>query len=174
MLTFIDRGTYAVQPRMRTEYPTATMLDLHIHAYLAGIKYAVPDFALYARSEYIALGDMSLQTKFANTLEVSRHVMAYNPFRPDNEAGTAIVKSFLESLALLWNNTPNREDVLRGEVVELLKHHLTRLVKVPFFGVLMREVDGFGRDIEEALGDDGLVVSTFLANEGEEGRVKFA
>ncbi|KAF1916034.1 hypothetical protein BDU57DRAFT_213434 [Ampelomyces quisqualis] len=174
MLTFIDRGTYTVQPRMRAEYPTATMLDLHIHAYLAGTKYAVPELANYARKEYVALGDMSLQTVFDNNLDVSRDVMALDPFRPDRAAGTAIVKAFLESLAMLWRNTPNRGDQLRAHVVELLKHHLTRLVKVPFFGTLMREVPDLGRDIEDALGDDGLAVVTFCVNEGENGAVRFS
>jgi hypothetical protein len=174
MLGFIDSGTYTVQPRMRAEFPTATMLDLHIHAYLAGTKYAVPDLADYARTEYIALGDMSLQTAFNNNLAVSHDIMAYDPFRPDQEAGTAIVKAFLESLALLWRNTPNRDDLLRGEVVELLKHHLTRLVKVPFFGTLMREVEGFRGDIEDALVDDGLAVVTFCDTAGGRGAVRFS
>jgi hypothetical protein len=175
LIEFIDTDKYTFQTIMHAEYPTVTMLDLHIHAYLAGAKYAVPRLCERAVKQYIALGDMCLQMDFDPTMRNHIDVMAVDPAHPPPSpiSGMAIVKCFLESFALLWRNTPHRFDAMRAAVLELIKHYLTPLSRLPLFAMLMRELDGFARDVEESLGDDGLEATTYFVREGEKCGVRF-
>jgi hypothetical protein len=173
MVEFIDTGSYTFQPGMRVAFPTTTMLDLHIHAYLVGTKYDIPNLADLALTQYVILGDMCLQMDVGSVLAEDTNVTALDPIHPPRSAGTAIVKSFLESLAFLWHNTPNRFDPLRAEVLELLKRYLNRLLRMPFFATLMHEVVDFANDLAESLVEDGLEVSTYFMGEGKVVGVRF-
>jgi hypothetical protein len=176
LIEFIDTDKYTFQPAMHAEYPTVTMLDLHIHAYLVGAKYAVPRLCERAVEQYIALGDMCLQMDFNPTTTNHVHVMTVNPAYPplSPTSGIAVVKCFLESFALLWRNTPHRFDAMRAAVLELIKHYLTVLSRLPLFATLMQELGGFSRDLEESLDEDGLEVTTYFVEEGEMAGVRFA
>lgn len=150
---------------MRTRFPTTNMLDLHIHAYLAGSRYGMPQLARLALTQYIALGKMCLRMPFDLALphDDTHHedLMHLDPLFPPPHAGNAIVRAWLESVAMLWNKTVDREDNMRREVLEVVKHHLTKLVKVPLFDLLMSEVEDFARDMEESLLDDGVEMRTY-------------
>jgi hypothetical protein len=176
MIEYIDTGNYTPSPFMCTHYPTVTVLDLHIHAYVVGAKYEVPLLCELAIEHYIHLSDMCLQMNVDATVmhNSDMNVMALDPQRPGPASGPAIVKSFLDSLALLWRWTPDRFDALRDAVLELIKHYLTRLLRMPFFTTLMRELEGFGTDVVESLGEDGLEVKTYFHGEGQRGGVAFA
>jgi hypothetical protein len=73
----------------------------------------------------------------------------------------------------LWKSTPNRFDVLRAEVLELLKLYLNRLLRMPFFVMLMQEVVDFGNDLTESLDEDGVEVKTYHTTKGNMGGVRF-
>jgi hypothetical protein len=176
MIEYIDTGDYTPSPFMYTHYPTVTMLDLHIHAYVVGAKYDIPLLCELAIKHYIHLSDMCLQMNFDATVthNSDKDVMALDPRRPGSASGPVIFKSFLDSLALLWRWTPDRFDALRAAVLELIKHYLTRLLRIPFFATLMRELERFGPDVVESLGEDGLEVKTYFQGEGQRGGVAFA
>ncbi|KAH7409914.1 hypothetical protein DE146DRAFT_330210 [Phaeosphaeria sp. MPI-PUGE-AT-0046c] len=166
MLDFISTGTYTAHQSMRTRFPTTNMLDLHIHAYLVGSRYGMPQLAQHALTQYLALGKMCLAMPFDPSLpsddnsNSEEDLMQLDPLLPPPHAGTAIVKAFLESIALVWTRTVDRDE-MRKEVLEVLKHHLVKLVKVPLFDLLMREVPGLTRDMEESLMDDGMEMRTY-------------
>jgi hypothetical protein len=174
MIEFIDTGTYTLQPSMRIAFPTTTMLDLHIHAYLAATKYDIPNLAELALTQYINLGNTCLQLGVNSIVAEEENAMVYDPTQPPLYPVAAMLRSFLESLAFLWRSTPNRFDPLRAEVLELLKLYLNRLLYMPFFAILMQEVTDFGNDLTESLGDDGLAVSTYYMGKGNMGGVRFA
>jgi hypothetical protein len=176
MIEFIDTGAYNFRPAaMHTLFPNVTLLDFHIHAYLAGSKYDIPQLCTLAVNQYLQLGDMCLAMDADSSIAEPPSIMsldAMNP-PPSSLTGTTIVKGFLESLALLWRNTPDRFDAMRAAVLELVKYHLTKLTKLPFFATLLKELGSFSVDLEESLGDDGLEVQTHFLGEGEVGGVRF-
>jgi hypothetical protein len=174
MIDFIDTGSYTLHPSMSVAFPTTTMLDLHIHAYLAGTKYDIPNLASYALAQYIDLSNICLQLGIDSVVTAELDVVAFDPTQPVLHPATAMLRAFLESLAFLWRNTPNRLDDLRAETLELLKLYLNRLLCLPFFATLMQEITDFASDLTECLGDDGLAVSTYYLEEGETGGVRFA
>jgi hypothetical protein len=173
MIEFIDTGSYTFQPTMKIEFPTTTMLDLHIHGYLAGTKYDIPALAALALTHYVNFADMVLQMDVGSVLAEDPNVMGIDREHVPLTAGTAIMKSFLESLAFLWKSTPNRFDALRAEVLELLKLYLNRLLRMPFFVMLMQEVVDFGNDLTESLDEDGVEVKTYHTTKGNMGGVRF-
>jgi hypothetical protein len=173
MIEFVDTGIYTFSPMMKIEFPTTTLPDLHIHAYLAGTKYDMPALADLALMQYISFADMTLQMDVGTVLAEDPNVMAIDRGNVPITTGTAIVKSFLESLAFLWKSTPNRHDALRAEVLELLKKYLHSLLRMPFFATLMQEVVDFGSDLTESLGDDGLEVKTYYTPPGQAGGIWF-
>lgn len=150
---------------MRTRFPTTNVLDLHIHAYLAGSRYGMPQLASHALMQYIALGKMCLRMPFDLLLPSNgtndEDLMQLDSLFPPPHAGNAIVRAWLESVAMLWNKTVDRDDEMRRDVLEVVKHYLSKLVKVPLFGMLMREVEGFARDVEESLLEDGVEMRTY-------------
>jgi hypothetical protein len=174
MIEFIDSGTYTLHPSMRDAFPTTTMLDLHIHAYLAGTKYDVPNLVSAALSEYIDLSSLCLELVIDSVVAGDMAVVAFDPTQPVLDPAMAMLRAFLESLAFLWRNTPNRFDPMRAEVLDLLKLYLNRLLCIPFFATLMQEVTDFASDLTESLGDDGLAVTTYYMGEGKTGGVRFA
>lgn len=144
------------------------MLDLHVHAYLVSTKYGIPQLAQHAVTQYIALGKLGLAMPFDPTLAseedsgiASDDLVHLDPMFPPPHAGNAIVKAFLESVALVWNKTVGRDDELRKEVLEVVKHYLVKLAGMPLFELLMREVVGFASDVEESLLEDGVEMRTF-------------
>jgi hypothetical protein len=174
MIEFVDTRNYTFQASMKIEFPTTTLLDLHIHAYLAGTKYDIPALADLAHMQYVNFADMVLQMDVGSVLAEDPNVMAIDRGNVPMTAGTASVKSFLESLAFLWTSTPNRFDALRAEVLELLKQYLNSLLRMPFFVTLMQEVVDFGSDLTESLGDDGLEAKTYCTLAGQTGGIRFA
>jgi hypothetical protein len=175
MVEFIESENYTFKEDMKIGFPTMTMLDLHIHAYLIGIKYSVLKLANLAIKRYIDLGNMCLHLKSDPNCRDETPFMALNREQVEGaELGnTAIVRSFLVSLAFLWKNTRDRKDVMRTAVLKLLKHHYTSLMKVPFFGELKREVKDLEKDLIESLAEDGVQVKTYRAKEGEKAGVRF-
>lgn len=81
------------------------------------------------------------------------------------------VEHLLNSLTLLWRNTPSRDDVLRAGVLELLKVHLNALLRVPFFVTMILQLRLFGADVVQSLEEDGFSV---VAGVGMKGGVVFA
>jgi hypothetical protein len=176
MIEFIDTDEYNFCPAtMHTVFPNVTRLDFHIHVYLAGSKYDIPQLCTLAVNQYLRLGDMCLAMDADPSITEPLSIMSLDAMNPPPSplAGTTIVKGFLESLALLWRNTPDRFDAMRAAVLELIKHHLTKLTKLPFFATLLKELGSFSMDLEESLGDDGLEVKTCFLGEGEVGGVRF-
>ncbi|OAL01004.1 hypothetical protein IQ06DRAFT_368993 [Phaeosphaeriaceae sp. SRC1lsM3a] len=165
LLDFISTGAYSMHDTMRTRFPTTNVLDLHIHAYLAGSRYGMPQLASHALMQYIALGKMCLRMPFDLLLPSNgtndEDLMQLDSLFPPPHAGNAIVRAWLESVAMLWNKTVDRDDEMRRDVLEVVKHYLSKLVKVPLFGMLMREVEGFARDVEESLLEDGVEMRTY-------------
>jgi hypothetical protein len=77
---------------------------------------------------------------------------------------------FLDSLVLLFRNTAHG-DALRGLVVREMLPHVSRLVRVRFFGVVVDAVQGLEEEIVAALAEDGFEVRV---ERGGEGAVRFA
>jgi hypothetical protein len=77
---------------------------------------------------------------------------------------------FLDSLMLLFRNTAPG-DALRGLVVREMLPHVSRLVRVRFFGVVVGAVQGLEEAIVGALAEDGFEVRV---ERGGEGAVRFA
>jgi hypothetical protein len=186
MIQFIADGIYIFNPNMRLEYPNSTLLDLHIHAYLVGSKYEVPKLCAHAIDEYINIGEMTLSmgitpddnpttsagdtnialipakdvsTNNTNNTAVEPTYAAYKD--SNTSAASAVLDSFLDSLVLLWRNTPNRDDAMRQAVLELLKSDLHQLMQLKFFQTLLMEMVAFGDDMMHSLADDGFDVKAF-------------
>jgi hypothetical protein len=174
MIEFVDTRNYTFQASMEIEFPTTTLPDLHIHAYLAGTKYDIPALANLALMQYVNFADTVLKMDVGSVLAEDPNVMAIDRGNFLMTAGTAIVMSFLESLAFLWKSTPNRFDALRAEVLELLKQYLNSLLRMPFFVTLMQEVTDFGSDLTESLGDDGLEAKMYYTPARQVGGIRFA
>ncbi len=160
MLEFIERGTYGLDPNMATDFPCATLLDLHIHAYIVGNKYAVPRLCEHALSQYIHLSSMILNIHLSSDMNFNNCVLS----SPDDysfagEAAVMALDWFLDSLVLLWKNTFGGQDALRIAVLELIKPKLNKLVKVKFFVTLMMELVGFSDDVVGSLEEDGFRVA---------------
>jgi hypothetical protein len=77
---------------------------------------------------------------------------------------------FLDSLVLLFRNTA-QGDALRGLVVREMLPHVSRLVRVRFFGVVVGAVQGLEEAIVGALAEDGFEVRV---ERGGESAVRFA
>ncbi|KAF1848637.1 uncharacterized protein K460DRAFT_281536 [Cucurbitaria berberidis CBS 394.84] len=150
---FIETGIYIFDPNMRTKHPHITLLDLHIHAYLVGSKYDMPRLCDHAIAEYINVAQMIL------SLGVTSDTTC--PSGPNECSPSAVTDRFLDSLVLLWKNTPNRYDPMREAVLELIKPALNMLLKLRFFVTLMMELVPFGDDIMHSLAEDGLDVKAF-------------
>lgn len=63
MLQFIETGSYIPEAAMAVQFPHVSLLDLHIHAYLAGAKYKVPTLCTYSITQYIELAQMILDIR---------------------------------------------------------------------------------------------------------------
>ncbi|KAH7378251.1 hypothetical protein BKA66DRAFT_571681 [Pyrenochaeta sp. MPI-SDFR-AT-0127] len=185
MLEYVDSGMYSFDANMRVEYPHITLLDLHIHAYCAGDKYHIPRLCKYAVAQYISIGSMILSLRvpsasksgpdnFQSTAH-SHGDPVYTPIHaggshPNDLSAAAIMDRFLDSLVLLWRNTPNRSDPMRAAVLNLIKPSLDQLMRQRFFITMMLEMISFGDDIVQSLEEDGFEVTTFLVPAGMERR----
>jgi hypothetical protein len=87
----------------------------------------------------------------------------------------AVLNSFLDSIVLIWRNTPHRGDALRHAVLELLKPKIHQLLRIKFFQTLMLDMVGFGNDVVGSLADDGFDVKAFpvMAGQLEKAGVRF-
>jgi hypothetical protein len=160
MLQFINTGTYTLSPAMKAEHPNITMLDLHVHAYVVGVKYDIPHLYEYAMGQYITLAQMCLSMQ----TEITSASGQTSTFALD--AARIILGQFIDSLALVWRNTSGRGDELRDAVLELIKSDINRLLRTPAFAALMMGLEDFGADILGSLRDDGLKVAAFVAHRG--------
>lgn len=180
MLQFIETSNYLFDTNMLIQYPHITLLDLHIHAYLVGAKYEVPRLCEHAGAEYINIAQMilsmgvtadrnSFETQFStdamsittapSTINSSAPSSTYPaPRDPNDNAPAAVMDRFLDSLVLLWKNTPSRHDALREAVLELIKPELHQLMRLGFFVTMMMELVSFGDDIVQSLEEDGFDV----------------
>jgi hypothetical protein len=172
MVEFIKTEYYHPHKNMNIDHPTMTMLDLHIHAYLIGIKYGVLKLANLAIKRYIGFGNKCLSMKPESDCTEDTPINNEQVMETQRDI-TAMVRIFLESLAFLWNNTRDRKDVMRTATLKLLKHHYTTLMKIPFFGDLKRELKDFESDLIESLAEDGLQAMSYAARVGEKKGVRF-
>jgi len=147
---------------MLNTYPSMTLADLHVHAYLAGRKYAVPLLCEHATRAYIDCAENILLQTGVFTNETNTNInYGYAPTYP---------QPLLDSLLLLWRNTPASSpyssspypyprDTLRSAALDcIVKPQLNTWLKVPFFATMMREVGGFAQDLCASLEEDGLKV----------------
>jgi hypothetical protein len=172
MLQFIARGIYIFEQNMIADYPHITLLDLHLHAYNMGLKYDVPMLRERAITQYTNLAGSILNMRLH---QEPIFVLPDDPMwavggPPHASGALAVVSSlrdplaaqylnnFLDSLVLLWKNTPDRYDAMREAVLELIKPKLTILLRDQFFVSLMSGIIDFGSDIVESLEEDGFDV----------------
>lgn len=169
MLQFVEHGLYTFTSAMRTQYPNMTFLDLHIHAYIVGEKYAVPALCRHAVSGILDTGRMILSMGVV-------HVLYSDGGQKKTKTVSSAVNSLLDSLVLVWRNTRHREDALRQAVLELLKPHVHQLLRVEFFQTLMWELADFGENVVDSLEEDGFDVRVFAVRGGlqEQYGIRFA
>ncbi|KAF2030984.1 hypothetical protein EK21DRAFT_111433 [Setomelanomma holmii] len=158
MTHFIDTGDYTFQPAMKSEHPNITVLDLHIHTYVVGAKYDIPQLCSHAMMQYLNLAQMCL------SMETKARPTQTSPFTI--ESAKIILDQLLDSFVLLWRNTSDRHDMLRAEVLELIKQDINRLVKRPAFVRLMSLLENFGADIMASLNEDGFEVAALQSKRG--------
>ncbi|KAF3052143.1 hypothetical protein E8E11_011421 [Didymella keratinophila] len=171
MFHFIETGNYMFDQRAFAAYPLLTVLDFHVHTYLAGSKYGLAAFRDNAINAYVGIAGHELELGFLltsrNQLSDAQIFMPGFPVMPpldaraDGEATITPTDRFLNSLVLLWRNTQSRLDALRKAALELIKRNFGKLLRVPFFVTLLQEIVGFGDDIVASLGDDGFEVKAF-------------
>lgn len=178
MLTFIDKGFYSFHAETRLRFPLISKLDYHIHAYLAGAKYQVPALCSLAIKMYTTTAQMALDDVFAVTTTTTTTATSTStppplstqhtaPHHPLDRSPAAELDRFLDSLVLVWRNTPDRSDAMRCAALGVVKHFLSRLVRVKFFCTLMLQLEGFGVDVVHAVGEDGVEVRVFRGSRGE-------
>jgi hypothetical protein len=171
MLHFIETGSYVCDPQAFARYPLLTMLDFHIHAYLVASKYDVAELQDHAIEAYLSIagheleqGFMSLSSGKASTIHFpvpDFPMMSPTDGYSNEEPPPTPIDRFLNSLVLLWKNTPTRYDKMRIAVLEVIKRYLNKLLQVPFFVTLMTEIVGFGDDVVASLNEDGFEVHAF-------------
>ncbi|KAF2134846.1 hypothetical protein P153DRAFT_362575 [Dothidotthia symphoricarpi CBS 119687] len=172
MLEFIDKGFYSFQPESRARFPYISKLDYHIHAYLVGAKYEVAALCEHAIKMYIITADMTLRSAFITDANDLDHALACTstvlnaPPHPHDRSPAAELDRFLDSLVLLWKNTPDRDDAMRCATLRLIKHYLSRLMRLSFFVTLMMQMVDFGADVEEELMEDGFEVKSYSVLKG--------
>jgi hypothetical protein len=193
MIQFVEDGIYIFNPDMRAQYPNITLLDLHVHAYVVGAKYDLPALCEHAVDEYVNVAGMVMSMGIPPDMSPSSNnsstpVSAQNSNFPNNmptglddaskdpsiNPATAVFNSFLDSLTLIWRNTPNRDDALRQAVLELIKPEINTLMRLSFFQTLMQDMVGFCDDIMYSLEDDGFDVLAFpVQGKGQATGVRF-
>jgi hypothetical protein len=174
MIDFINTDYYTVHESMETDFPTMTVLDLHIHAYLIGIKCGVSKLANLAIKRYIESGNKCLlMAAVPKSIDETPTKSLTREQAAELEQRSAAMKAFLESVAFLWKHTRDHKDVMRQATLNLIKHHYTCLMKVPFFRDLKREVKDLEKDLVASLGEDGLQVETYPARKEEKAGVRF-
>lgn len=176
MLHFIETSHYVFDQQAFAKFPLLTTLDFHIHIYLVGSKYGISALQDCAMNAYLSTAEHEINSGlFAlaggqlSNIQVAVpgfSVMAPTAGHDDGELTMMPIDRFLNSLVLLWKNTQSRYDAMRKAVLELIKHDLNRLLRVPFFVTLMQEMAGFGHDVVASLGDDGLEVKAFQIHAG--------
>lgn len=176
MLHFIDSGNYIFDQQAFMQLPLLTTLDYHIHTYLVSTKYDIAALEELMVKKYIDFAEQEMTIGFLMLPEPQLADVHFNlpgvpvaaPADEYDSFETAItpLDRFLNSLVLLWRNTQSRYNAMRQAVLELIKHNLNRLLRVPFFVTLMQEVVGFGDDIVASLEDDGFEVKPFQAIAG--------
>ncbi|KAJ4992273.1 BTB/POZ domain-containing protein [Stagonosporopsis vannaccii] len=176
MLHFIETGHYVFDRLAFDRFPTLTTLDLHIHAYLASIKYGITALRDCVIAAYLSIAECELELGFLllsgdqypNLQVVAPGFPVFAPAETHGGVGMAItpIDRFLNSLVLLWRNTSSRYDAMRKAVLELIKRVLNKLLRVPFFVTLMKEMVGFGDDIVANLEDDGFEVEAYQVTVG--------
>ncbi|KAL6710474.1 hypothetical protein ACN47E_008522 [Coniothyrium glycines] len=180
MLQYLATGLYIFDPSMSQHHAHITMLDLHIHAYLAGTKYEIPALAAYAAAQYANFAHMILSIRTA--IDACVHQPAAPPPTPCNptpsprmrlaypapagpapvlDPSTPLYDGLLDSFVLLWRNTYSRHDALRAAALELIKPALHHLMKVDFFVTLMLHMVAFGDDVVHSLAEDGFHVAAY-------------
>lgn len=181
MLHFVETGAYVFDRRAFTAYPLLTALDLHIHAYLASIKYGITALRDCVIEAYLETAEqemtMGLMMLTGNQITYSQlsglHVswLGFPVVAPadehcESETSITPMDRFLNSLVLLWKNTRSRHDEMRRVVLALIKRDLNKLLRVPLFVAMMQEVVGFGDDVVASLEGDGLGVRAFQVAAG--------
>ncbi|KAH8727738.1 hypothetical protein GQ44DRAFT_724802 [Phaeosphaeriaceae sp. PMI808] len=178
MIEFIETRNYAFRPVLVSEYPHVTELDFHVQVYLVGSKYGVAMLCEYAIDQYVATAHSCLDIKVGvpwSDMSIHVNTLPLRHMSPNTsqQSRAVAVGEFLDSLALLWCNTPGRFDPMRAAALELIKYHLHRVSRFRAYAVLLENVDGFCTDLKESLADDGLEVKTYLVPEGEQGGLRF-
>jgi hypothetical protein len=172
MIQFVEDGIYVFNQDMREQYPNITLLDLHVHAYVVGAKYDLPALCEHAVDEYVNVAGMVMSMGIPPDMSPSSNDSSNFPSNmptgldeaskdPSINPATAVFNSFLDSLTLIWRNTPNRDDALRQAVLELIKPEINTLMRLSFFQTLMQDMVGFCDDIMYSLEDDGFDVLAF-------------
>lgn len=166
MLHFLETGQYVFDQRAFERFPLLTTLDYHIHVYLVSEKYGIASLRDCVTATYPSIAGCELDLGFlvlgdAQAADAQVTAPGFPVFAPAETGvgtGTVItpIDRFLNSVVLLWRNTRSRDDALRGAVLELIKRDFLKLLRVPFFVTLVREMVGFGEDVVASLGDDGL------------------
>ncbi|KAF9696486.1 hypothetical protein EKO04_005627 [Ascochyta lentis] len=171
MLHFVETGSYMWDLRALKEYPRLTTLDFNVHSYLVGSKYGISTLRDRAINAYLSIADHEMNLGFS-VLSTGCLLGAQVPLpgnlhvppadgHTDEESMTMPMDRFLDSLVLLWRNTHSRYDMMRTAVLELIKRDLNKLLQLPFFVTLMRELVEFGDNVVASLSDDGFEVKAF-------------
>lgn len=174
---------------MRVEHPHITAFDHSIHAYLVGSKYGIRRLRDLGLHRYIQFGALALKMHLSSPnacapIQANLSPGAFQALTlllktmPEDGKGGAepvhpLVFSFLDSLFLVWRNTSKRADHIRMATLKLIKPYLNRLLKIPYFAVLMKEVKDLEGDIIHGLARDGLVATVRLTLADEKGGMRF-
>jgi hypothetical protein len=93
--------------------------------------------------------------------DFSNHSIDGDHKHPDTSPVSSVLNSFLDSLVLIWRNTLDRTDMLRQAVLELLKPHISQLMRLKFFQTLLMNMVDFGDNLLHSLAEDGFDIQTF-------------
>jgi hypothetical protein len=163
--------------------PHLTILDMHIHAFIAADKYNMPNLADHAVQQYIDraayilsqslpadLPNVSSSGAYPTTFANHRHISL--PQEKNDRSISAEVNRFLDSVVLLWKHT-NDGHAFRNVVLEVVKPCLHKLARLRMFGCMLAELNGFAKGLRESLMEDGVWVDAYPRLKGNEAMLVF-
>ncbi|KAF1965640.1 hypothetical protein BU23DRAFT_560889 [Bimuria novae-zelandiae CBS 107.79] len=169
MLDFLKNGTYWMYPRLKEQYPHFTMLDLHVHCYILADKYDILALADYSATNYLRMAAEILSLDWScddpDYYDASEDV-PFVEYLADDMCAAAEVSRFLNSIALLWGNTPGYDD-LRTSMLQLLSACFIKLMRLKSFQYLLMFLDDFIDDMVMVLSKDDIEVTLLPIETGE-------
>jgi hypothetical protein len=185
MLNFMVHGQYGLEPSIYQDNPHLTLLDMHVHVYIVADKYKVRNLAYYAIDEYRRAAANILNMNYQSDTrkkERSAHVLWVGseprpldkPHHHSEQSPAAEMDRFLDSMVLLWKSTSSSGDLMRKAVMDMIKPFLHRLSGLRMFTLMIDELEGFGKDLVNSLGEDGMKVYKLKCKPGQPFSICFA